>query len=274
MGCIKSTNRPKRPVMVHERMAHEQRESVFDPRLSILGGGIHPNNLNQVFTHLSINPENSEHIQWDGHAEILSVLKSHLPEETLVYPFTKYSFITQGMPENELEPVNEDEVKKTYEQKSYAMIDTNKWDSLIATTFLNTSEVGYYLETPGTNKETEIRLFYVTSNKENSFIKLFSPVMVNNKIHLESLDITQAINSQQESTQLQELIKPYLEALAPKNVFIKEKGRKSRSWYFAFRSKQSLWYWGVKQGCVILTNSREEATECKAENLTQSINFD
>ena len=269
MGCIKSSNRHKRPnVSVREKV-----DSMYEPRLSIIGG-TRPNNLNKVFLELSMSDSIGYRIQWDDHEEILSALVSQLPEDTYIYPFTKYTLVTQNVNPGTLEPQDEGEVKVNYEDRTYALVDTKEWKSLITTNFLTIGEVGYYMETQAKNQETEMRLFYVTSSKENGSINLVSPVIASGKIALKKVDITKVMQNKDRSVQLNTALKSYVESLGVKNVFSKVRGTKNKTWHFVFNREQTMWYWTVKEGKIVLTNKKEEATECKMEDLTQSINFD
>ena len=267
MGCIRSSNR--RPnVYVREKV-----DSVYNPRLSIIGG-TRPTNLNKVFLELSMNESLGNRIPWDDHEEILSALILQLPEDTYIYPFTKYTLVTQAVNPNTLEPHDEEEVKVYHEERTYALVDTKECKSLITTNYLTIGEVGYYMETQATNQETEMRLFYVTSNKESGCINLVTPVIESDKIALKRLDITKIMGNKDKSVKLNTALKSFVEGLGLKNVFMKVKTKKNRTWHFVFTSEQTIWYWTVKEGKVFLTSKIEEATECKMENLTQSINFD
>ena len=268
MGCINSSNRHKRPnVSVREKV-----DSTYDPRLSIIGG-TRPNNLNKVFLELSMDESIGNRIQWDDHEEILSALILQLPEDTYIYPFTKYSLVTQVVSEkNPLEPLDEGEVKGKYEERTYALVDTKDWESLVTTNYLTISEVGYYMETPGKNQDTEMRLFYVTSDK--GCVNLVTPVFGSDNITLQKIDITKVMAHKDRSVQLNTALKSFVEGLGVKNVFIKARTKKNNIWHFVLKSEQTTLYWTVKEGKIVLTSKIEEAAECKMENLTQSINFD
>ena len=267
MGCIGSSRGKEPPVSVLEKT-----ESTYDPRLSILGGGTRPNNLNKVFN--LTTDSIGQCIQWDDQEEILSALISQLPEDTYIYPFTKYTLVIR--PENGTDglPIDEGEVRINHEEKMYALVDTKGWKSLITSNFLTISQVGYYTESKGSNQEVFMRLFYVTTNKGNDSINLVTPVIQSNKISLEIIDITKEMKGEGRALRLQAKLKQFLEGVGQKNIFNKVPGDGHKIWHFAFKYKQIQLYWTVQQGCIGLTSKREEATVCKMENLTQSIIFD
>ncbi|KAI6652908.1 hypothetical protein LOD99_4294 [Oopsacas minuta] len=265
MGCISSGT--KRPVV----LVSEKSESTYDPRLSILGGGTRPNNLNIVFTMTGDAIRNS--IQWDDQEEIVSALISQFPD-SYIYPFTKYTLITQTENHNSLYPHDEGEVKSNYGDRMYALVDTKGWKSLITSNFLTISEVGYYIESQGSNQEIEMRLFYVTTNRDNASFRLVTPVIANNTIALELVDLSKEMKGEGKTIRLQARLKLFIDGLVQRNVFTKVPGDYEKTWYFAFKSKETQLYWTVNQGRIDLTNKREDATECRMENLTQSINFD
>ena len=267
MGCVGSSVGKGPPVSVLEKP-----ESTYDPRLSIIGGGTYPNNLKKVFN--LTTDSIGQCIQWDDQEEILSVLISQLPEDTYIYPFTKYTLVVRSENVTGGLPIDEGEVRIAHEERMYALVDTKGWKSLITNNFLTISEVGYYMESKGSNQEVFMRLFYVTTNKENGSISLVTPVIHGNKISLEKVDITREMKGENRTLRLQAKLKQFLGGVGQRNVFNKVPGDGYKIWHFAFKHEQILLYWTVQQGCIGLTSKREEATDCKMENLTQSIIFD
>ena len=267
MGCIGSSRGKEPPVSVLEKT-----ESTYDPRLSIIGGGTHPNNLNKVF---NVTTDSiGQCIQWDDQEEILSALISQLPEDTYTYPFTKYTLVVRSENGTDDQPIDDGQVRIHHEEKMYVLVDTKGWKSLITSNFLTISEVGYYTESKGSNQEVFMRLFYVTTNKENGSINLVTPVIQSNKISLEVIDLTKEMKEENRTLRIQAKLKQFLEGVGQRNVFNKVPGDGHKIWHFAFKLKQVQLYWTVQQGRIGLTSKREEASDCRMENLTQSINFD